>query len=149
MTTVQNLAEELEALWNRGIPLTVAMRIAIEACSFEALTVAADLEPNANPHGTAFAGSLYAIAALTGWGMVWLALRSRGLGGAIVLAHGEIDYLRPVTERIVCRTGWPVAEHGITLDRLAASGRAECSLECLIGPAKRPAARFTGRYAVR
>jgi len=146
MTPVENIGEELEKLWHRGIPLTVAMQIAVESCSSEHLTVAADLGPNANVHGTAFAGSLYAIAALTGWGMVWLALRERGLDGAIVLARGEIDYRRPVVERIVCHTAWPAAARSETLDRLAATGRADCSLECRIGPA---AARFVGRYSVR
>jgi len=149
MPSMHDVAAELQALWHRGIPLTVAMRIGIETCTFEELTVAADLGPNANVHGTAFAGSLYAIAALAGWGMVWLALRARGLDGAIVLARGEIDYRRPVAERIVCRTTWPSSEQAAALDGLAGSGRADCSLECVVGPPERPAARFTGRYSVR
>ena len=65
------------------------------------LEIRAALAPNVNVHGTAFAGSLYAIAALCGWGSTWLALRSRALGAHIVIADGHIKYARPVAETIV------------------------------------------------
>jgi thioesterase domain-containing protein len=57
--------------------------------------VRAELEPNINVHGTAFAGSLYAIAALCGWGMTWLQLKTRHIDGSIVIAEGNIRYARP------------------------------------------------------
>ena len=52
----------------------------LEPIAFEShrLTVEAELAPNVNVHGTAFAGSLYAIAALSGWGLVHLELARAG-----------------------------------------------------------------------
>lgn len=35
---------------------------------------------NQNPHHTLFAGSLFSLATLTGWGLIWLMLRERHLG---------------------------------------------------------------------
>ncbi len=32
---------------------------------------------NQNPHHTLFAGSLFSLATLTGWGLIWLMLRER------------------------------------------------------------------------
>ena len=40
---------------------------------------------NQNPHHTLFAGSLFSLATLTGWGLIWLMLRERHLGGTIIL----------------------------------------------------------------
>ncbi|XPE67852.1 YiiD C-terminal domain-containing protein [Shigella boydii] len=39
-----------------------------------------------NPHHTLFAGSLFSLATLTGWGLIWLMLRERHLGGTIIWA---------------------------------------------------------------
>ena len=38
---------------------------------------------NQNPHHTLFAGSLFSLATLTGWGLIWLMLRERHLGGTM------------------------------------------------------------------
>lgn len=139
---------DLEALWRDGIPLANAMQLTIERGSADELVVAADLEPNINVHGTAFAGSLYAIAALAGWGLVWLGLRGAGVAGDIVLARGEIDYRRPVRSRIVCRAAWAPSEPQAFLRELAGSGRADVAVACTIGRADRAEARYTGRYVV-
>ena len=46
---------------------------------------------NQNPHHTLFAGSLFSLATLTGWGLIWLMLRERQ-GGTIILADAHIRY---------------------------------------------------------
>ena len=102
---MKNLCIELERTWHEEIPISKAMGIRVADFANDQLVVRAELEPNINVHGTAFAGSLYAIAALCGWGMTWLQLRSRRIDGSIVIADGKIHYDRPVKEPIVatCR----------------------------------------------
>lgn len=52
---------------------------------------------NQNPHHTLFDGSLFSLATLTGWGLIWLLLlRERQLGGTIILADAHIRYTKPV-----------------------------------------------------
>ncbi len=140
------LCDELTTTWYEQIPLSKAM--AVELVSFEndVLTVAAELEPNINLHGTGFAGSLYAINALCGWSMVHLQLKLRELEGSIVLADGRISYSRPARERIVavCDFGEQVG----ALDTLAETGKARFTLTSTIASGGKPAATFEGDYAV-
>lgn len=143
---IAELCKELTATWYEQIPLSKAM--AVELVSFEndVLTVAADLEPNINLHGTGFAGSLYAINALCGWSMVHLQLKLRELEGSIVLADGRINYARPARERIVavCDFGEQVS----ALDTLVEKGKARFTLTSTIESGGKPAATFEGDYAV-
>ncbi|AHZ84865.1 YiiD C-terminal domain-containing protein [Bdellovibrio bacteriovorus] len=55
------------------------------------------LEKNKNHKGTAFGGSLYASAVLAAYALALAGLKQRGLDTEnIVIAKGEIQYLRPV-----------------------------------------------------
>lgn len=55
------------------------------------------LAKNKNHKGTAFGGSLYAVAVLASYAMVLTGLKARNLNTEdIVIAKGEITYLRPV-----------------------------------------------------
>jgi thioesterase domain-containing protein len=141
--------ERLGTTWHEEIPLTRAM--ALEPVSWRdgTLTVAADLAPNVNVHGTAFAGSLYSIAALSGWGLVHLELERADVAGSIVIADGRIRYQRPVTERIVARCTLATADREAGLRALAGpAGKARFSLTSVIECDGRPAAEFEGVYAV-
>lgn len=140
----------LHDTWRSGIPLTEAMQLAPLHFRDETLTVAAELAPNVNVHGTAFAGSLYAVAALAGWGLVHLTLRRAGIDdGSIVIAEGRIRYLRPVRERIVASCAMPPAELAAGLADLGAdAGRARFALEAVLCAGDQVAVRFDGIYAV-
>jgi thioesterase domain-containing protein len=41
------------------------------------------------------ANSVFSLATLTGWGLIWLMLRERHLGGTIILADAHIRYSLP------------------------------------------------------
>jgi len=140
------LTTELERIWHTEIPISAAMDIRIHSYANDVLEVHAALAPNVNVHGTAFAGSLYAVAALTGWGLTWLQLRKRNLPGHIVIAEGSIRYVRPVDGEIVARCAFDAATHEAPFAKLASTGRCRFTLECSIGG---DAAVFAGQYAVR
>lgn len=142
------LATELQSIWHREIPLAAAIDVQVASCTDGELVVRAPLEPNRNLHGTAFAGSLFSVCALTGWGMTWLALRQRSLGGLIVIADSRIQYRKAVSGEILCRC---VAERpalDAALASLAATGRAKVPLTCSIDASDKRAVTFEGEYVV-
>jgi len=87
---------ELQKTWHQTIPLSAFMQLQIEQFDGTQLVCHAPLAPNKNLHQTMFAGSIYSLLTLTGWGLVWLQLKSLGLAGDIVLSDAEIRYFRPV-----------------------------------------------------
>lgn len=143
---IKALCAELTEVWYSQIPLSRAMGVELITFEDDVLTVAADLEPNLNLHGTGFAGSLYAINALCGWSMVHLQLQLREMQGSIVLADGRINYARPARERIVaiCDFGEQVS----ALDQLAETGKARFTLTSTIASGGKAAATFEGDFAV-
>lgn len=140
---VDRLCAELQATWHEEIPL--AKQIGIEVVRFGGgeLVARAPLAPNRNAHGTAFAGSLFSVCVLTGWGRLWLALRTAGARGRVVAADSRIEYRRGVSGELVCRCADSPA-----LDGFATAGRAECTLTCTVDGGGAPAVRFEGRYVV-
>lgn len=148
MTERRALLTELVATWHRDIPLAAAMAIGVESYDGRTLVVHAPLEANRNLHGTAFAGSLFSVCALTAWGAVWLAVKERGLSGVIVAADCNIRYRKAVTSELVCRCTPDAPAFDAALAELAANGRASFLLECTIDQGDRRAVTFTGTYVV-
>ena len=148
MTDMDTLCQNLEAIWHEQIPLSKAMTMKIENFRNHVLTTHAGLAPNVNVHGTAFAGSLYAIQALTGWGMMHLQLKLNDLDASIVIANGQIDYARPVAEdiHVTCSFG----EHLKEFEKLKTTGKGRFPLSTKVLLADgAEAGGFSGLYAVR
>ena len=96
--------EELQTTWYETIPITEQMGIKLHQYTGRTLETRASLNKNINLHGTMFAGSIFSLATLTGWGMIFLQLKEKGLMGEIVLGDGDIHYHKPITmqPRSVC-----------------------------------------------
>lgn len=99
-----NWCEELQRTWHETIPITEHMGIKLYQFTGSTLEVRASLNKNVNLHGTMFAGSIFSLATLTGWGMIFLQLKQKGLAGEIVLGDADIHYHKPVTSepRAIC-----------------------------------------------
>ena len=144
----QALCAELQTIWHQQIPLSQAMQMQIADFDGQVLTTEASLAPNVNVHGTAFAGSLYAIQALTGWGMMHLQLKLNALNASIVIASGQINYAKPVAQDIYVRCSF--GEHAAEMTKLKATGKGRFPLTCQVLLADgHPAGEFSGDYAVR
>jgi thioesterase domain-containing protein len=148
VTTLDALGRELQATWLREIPLATALAIEVASCSRDELAVRAPLAPNRNLHGTAFAGSLFSICVLTGWGAVWLALRQHAAEGLIVVADSRIQYRKAVNGDLLCRCRPDLDALERGLADLAASGRASLPLVCTLDQDGRRAVTFEGEYVV-
>jgi len=85
---------------HQAIPLTAAMQIDEIEYSGGQLILGAPLEPNLNDKGTGFAGSIASIATLSGWCLLTLWLKERGIAADVMIAKSEQRYLAPVTDRL-------------------------------------------------
>jgi thioesterase domain-containing protein len=101
---------------------------------------------NQNPHQTLFAGSLFSLATLTGWGLIWLLLRERHLGGTIILADAHIRYSHPIKGRPGATAD--LGSLSGDLDRLARGRKARVQLEVELFGNDECGAVFEGVYLV-
>lgn len=138
----------LEARWHDEIPITGTMGVRVHAFDGHALEIVAALAPNLNIHGTAFAGSLFSVAALCGWGQVYLQLEAAGLAGSIVFVEGRIRCLAPARADMLARSTWThsAAEQ---LDRLRTQDRTRVHLDTQVTCNGTVVAEFSGEYGVR
>jgi thioesterase domain-containing protein len=77
--------------------LAAHIGIVVESADDAGIRLRAPLPPNANDKGTAFGGSLFAVAVLAGW--AWLAryLAQHALAADAVIQESNIRYLAPVS----------------------------------------------------
>src|SRR5690606_9091764 len=88
--------------------LVPQMQERVEEMREDALVLHAPLAPIRNHIGTVFGGSLNALATLSCWGLVWLALHGRG--AQIVIREGNMKFRRPATGDFTARCSLPSAE---------------------------------------
>ena len=137
----------LEALWHRDFPIAGAMQVQVAAFRQHTLTTRAPLSPNTNIHGTAFAGSLYALEALTAWGLIYLECRALGLDASIIHANGTINFASTIEEDIVARCH--ESNMPDYLSTLQTAGKVRFDLTTQVHTGGHLASEFTGNYAVR
>ncbi len=112
---------ELEQRIREGIPLAAQMDFRVLSLTDHSIRVRGGAAENVNVHGTAFAGSLYAIATLAAWGLV----RSRLPDGAdLVMAEGTIRYLKPIVGELYADCQIEIGTFNNFLSLLATRGKA-------------------------
>jgi thioesterase domain-containing protein len=89
-------ADYLQEIIDREIMLAKPMGIIVDSANEAAMILRAPLAPNANHQGSAFGGSLYSIAVLTGWAWMTRFLATRKLDADAVIQESSIRYLAPV-----------------------------------------------------
>lgn len=92
MTNVEIVSEKLKG----QVPLIQHMGVDIAEYEPGRVVVEAPLEPNVNTHGTAFGGSLYCVATMSGWSLVHLTLMDAGFEPNVWVTEGEVKYHKPI-----------------------------------------------------
>lgn len=133
-------AAALQERIRHGIPMAAAMDYRIVELAETQIRVEAPLAPNVNVHGTAFAGSLYALGILTAWGLCAHRIDLAGITADLVVAEAHIRYRAPVRGLIACRGALEPALAAAFIDDLEHKGRARTSVRVEIG--RGPAARI-------
>jgi len=140
--------DRLQSLISQRLPLAATMQACIEGYKDGVLTVSAPLATNANHYGTAFGGSLYNLALLASWGLLYTTLVDAALKANPVIQHGDADYRRPVTDDpLIAKASF--ADSGGAEPFLDAVQRGERAPACVIariGAGNEDGFILTGRY---
>jgi thioesterase domain-containing protein len=139
--------QDAEQYFHQQIPITRAMGIRVVAHDESQFIVEAPVALNSNHLGTAFGGSINAVATLAAYGSVWLGLRDQAVH--VVVAESSIRFLHPVREtiRAICRR--PETEWTAFQTRFAEKGKARITLRVTVVEAGRTAAEFEGIFVAR
>jgi len=140
----------LAAVWADRMPITTALGITVTRLDHESLTLQLPLAPNRNHKGTAFAGSLSALATLAGWSAVWLLLAEAAEEAHVVIQDASVRYLAPARSDTTATVQFPAAS---TWDKALATlrrrGRARLGLVVEVHDADGSlVAAFAGRYVM-
>lgn len=142
-----NWTQVLQNTWRESIPISDAMGIKVESYTDWQFTTSADLDANLNLHNTMFAGSIYSLATLTGWGATYLALKEAGLEGNIVLADANIKYLKPLSSDP--RGCVDIQSCKGKLSELETEGKASYLVPVIIYDGDKVVAEFEGQFVVK
>ncbi len=142
----QSWVQELTQTWQQAIPLSEFMQLQVQSFDGHQLQCSAPLAPNKNPHHTMFAGSIYSMATLTGWGMVYLQMKALGLQGDIVLADAQIRYLASVKQQPAAKVNLLQINGDLTPLARGQKVRQHLKVQILDGDTK--VGEFEGRFVV-
>ncbi len=144
MTDQSSLADT-ERFLHQQIPLSLAMGVRVESFDADRLVLTAPLDPNHNHLGTAFGGSLSALATLAGYSLLWLRLENQN--AHIVIRRGSIQYHHPVRGilRAVCESP-DAATLAAFKSQFAKKGKARISLNVRIKEDGRVCVEFEGVF---
>lgn len=138
--------KELQETWLNKIPITQAMGIKVFQYTGAQFEVRAALNANINMHKTMFAGSIYSMATLAGWGMVHLLLRETSMRGSIVLGKGEISYRKAIVNQPIAKVHLNNIEG--ELSSLRDNKRARLRLQVCLFDETRKCGDFFGEYYI-
>ncbi|CDL85060.1 fatty acid biosynthesis protein FabY [Xenorhabdus szentirmaii] len=137
---------ELQQAWYKHIPLSEKMGLRITQYTGQSFMTTMPEAGNQNPHNTIFAGSLFSQATLTAWGLIWLLLQERQLGGDIILVDANIRYRQPITGRPSATANFNNMSGDLA--RLARGSKARVKLEVELSGEHGIGSVFTGTYMV-
>ncbi len=122
-------ARQLQQLIYDSIALGKAMELEVTHLSSNTISIEAPVaNANINIHGTAFAGSIYSVCALSAWGLVHMRLLREDISASVVIAQAEIRYLHPVNNRIRTNCEMDQQDFQNFQNRLLEKGKASVSL---------------------
>ena len=88
----------LQNLFNDKIPVTKHLGLKVNHYDEKGLVIKAPLDDNKNDKNTAFAGSLYSVSALAGWGFLTLKFREANVNATVVMSKADVSFNKPVTD---------------------------------------------------
>lgn len=133
----------------REIPLTAAMQVGLAGCDGEALALSVPLGPNINDKGTAFAGSITALASIAGWCLLTLWSEREGIPCQVAIYDARFRFSKPLGGDFTARAVLPaVAERGALRDSLERRGKGRVALRVVLADAAGEAAFLEADYAL-
>jgi thioesterase domain-containing protein len=130
-------------------PLARHIGIEVEDAADDRLVLTAPFEPNANHNGTAFGGSQFCVAVLTGWAWATRYLAARQVAADAVIQESTIRYLAPARGPLRAVLQPPLPEVVEKLRRmLRRAGRGRIRLNVDVHDGAKLVTQFHGVFAV-
>lgn len=144
----ENAIRAMETFLHAQIPITREMGVRVASYDGQHLVIRAPLASNHNHLGTAFGGSLGAVAMLSGYGLLWLALDDPS--AHVVVRECTMAFRRPVHREIcsICRHPGEAAM-GAFKEELGRKGTARIRLEVTIEENGLTAVEFSGTFVAQ
>lgn len=125
------------------------MGIKVVSYDGQQLILSAPLENNINHQGSGFGGSLFSVAALSGWGLLQMKMSELEIVANTVIAGGEVGYSAPVYADFTCQCSIPAEdEWKAFLDKLRSAKKASIKLKPEIHCQNRVCMGFEGNYVL-
>lgn len=142
-------SHQLQNVLNDEIPITHALGIKVEEVANNFIILSAPLSNNINHKSTVFGGSLYSVAVLSGWAMIYSLLDTLGIHAHIVIHESKIEYLKPVSQdfRVRCEIE-DLTEVDKKLAMFERKGISRIQLTARVLNGERPAVKFIGWYVI-
>jgi thioesterase domain-containing protein len=102
--------QALQDYFHDHIPLSKAMAVKVEAATPQIVRLAAPLAPNTNHHGTVFGGSASAVAVLSAWGLLHVAMLNANVKADLVVQRSSMSYELPITGEFTAETVAPAPD---------------------------------------
>lgn len=134
---------------HRDIPLTQAMQLAVSRYNGNELVLSVPLAPNINDKGTGFAGSISALANITGW--MLLSLWSAKVFGPcrVAIADATFSFKKPIQSDFSAHVTLPDSEQcHLMREQLQGNGRCKVNLLITVEDDSGMAATVQARYVV-
>jgi len=86
------------------------MAVTVEVATPQLVRLAAPLAPNTNHHGTVFGGSASAVAVLSAWGLLHVAMLDANINADLVVQKSSMIYELPITGEFTAEAVAPAPE---------------------------------------
>ncbi|MEO5721696.1 MAG: YiiD C-terminal domain-containing protein [Chthoniobacterales bacterium] len=134
-----------EKFLHEKIPLTRAMGLRVVGNDSGGFTIEAPIALNSNHLGTAFGGSINAVATLAGYGLLWLEIQETPAD--IIIRESSIRFLHPIRTVIRARCARPETKDLLGFhESLRISGKARISLSVGVEENGRTGAELRGTF---
>lgn len=142
-------AESFQEFLSAHFPMAIAMQVAVDTYTEAKVVLRAPIAPNRNVHHSGFAGSLYALGALAGWGLLHGWLDRTHPDATLLIGRGEIEYLKPVRREFTATASVKDDRSREAFLKTVSRGeRAALGLEARIASGSKDAAIFKGHFIV-
>jgi thioesterase domain-containing protein len=147
MPVPRSSCAEAEGYLHAHIPISSAMGVRVLASGAEGVTLGAPLAANINHRATVFGGSISAVAILSAWAWLHLALRDAGLKSRLVIQRNTVEYLAPISGDFEAHcAGVGLGELSKFEKQLRRVGKARLTLAAKLTFEGKVAAEFEGDY---
>ena len=148
-----SLAASLQSLMHEQIPLTQVTGFRIGAATPYGMETGMPFQPvNRNDKNTAFAGSISALANVTGWALLsLLAMQAHGVRPTVAIYDSRMRFRRPIDADLRAQASIGLKEKTAMMEALARAGHAKVQVTVDVrgSNSDEVAVHMVGHYAVR